>query len=42
MNNKEEKPKCPECLQQTSQEELNAFAGLCETCYEQFNGESNE
>lgn len=30
------KPKvtCPECLSETTQEELNTFGGLCETCSE--------
>lgn len=27
-----EKPKCPECLQPTDQDELDMFGGLCEEC----------
>lgn len=30
----EDKPECPECMDKTSQEEMNMFGGLCETCSE--------
>lgn len=31
----EEKTKCPECLTETTQEELDTFGGLCEECTNQ-------
>jgi len=27
-----EETKCPECMEETSQEELDMFGGLCEEC----------
>ena len=35
MKEKEEKTEqsvCPECLQPTTEEELNTFGGICEDC----------
>ncbi len=32
METKQEPIKCPECMEITSQEELNTFGGLCEQC----------
>ena len=37
MDNEDEKIICPECMEETSQEELDMFGGLCETCNEEAN-----
>lgn len=29
---KDEKVKCPECLEEIDQEELDTFGGMCEKC----------
>lgn len=32
------KTECPECLTQTTQDELDMFGGFCEVCYEDLDG----
>lgn len=34
--------KCPECLNEVSQEELDTFFGICETCYEDDHSNESE
>lgn len=33
MKEEEIKIICPECLEETAQEELNVFGGFCEECF---------
>ena len=32
MNTDDRKTICPECMEETSQDELDMFGGLCEEC----------
>lgn len=39
MEDKDEKPSCPECGLYVEQSELDMFGGYCEQCYEEIHGE---